>query len=143
MSGQWGWLRAGWLAELQELWSAAQPTWKPVGSGVPQGLVLGQVWFNIFIAYVGYVIESNFSKFADDTKLGGMVDTPEGCAAIQWDLDGLESWAERNLMRFNKSKCRVLHWGRNNHMHQHRLGADLLERSSVEKDLGILVYNMS
>ena len=44
-------------------------------------------------------------------------------------------------MRFNKSKCRVLHLRTNNHMHQYRLGDDLLERNSVEKDLGILVNN--
>ena len=42
------------------------------------------------------------------------------------------------MIRFNKSKCRVLPSGRNNHIHQYRLGADLLERSSVEKDLGVL-----
>ena len=53
----------------------------------------------------------------------------------------LENWAERNMMRFNKGKCRVLCPGRNNHMHQYRLGADLLERSSVEKNLGVLVDN--
>jgi len=44
-------------------------------------------------------------------------------------------------MRFNKSKCRVLHLGRNNCMHQYRVGDDLLERSSEEKDLRVLVNN--
>jgi len=40
---------------------------------------------------------------------------------------------------FNKSKCRVLHLGRSNHMHPCRLGTDLLEKSSTEKDLGVQV----
>jgi len=68
-----------------------------------------------------------------------VVDTPEGCAAIQRGLERLESWAEVNMVKFNKGKCRVLHLGRNNPMHQYRLGADLLKSSSAEKDLGVLM----
>ncbi|GAB0204330.1 mitochondrial enolase superfamily member 1 [Grus japonensis] len=76
-----------------------------------------------------------------DTKLGGVANTPESCSAIQQDLDRLESWAKRNHMKFNKGKCRVLHLGRNNSMHQYRLGVDLLGSSAAEKDLGVLVDN--
>jgi len=81
--------------------------------------------------------ERTLSKSAGDTKLGGAADTPAGCAALQRGLDRLESWAQRNL-KFNKAKCRVLHLRKNNPMHQDRLGADLLEGSSVERDLEML-----
>lgn len=37
-------------------------------------------------------------------KLRGVADTLEDCAAIQQDPDRLETWVERNLMRFNKGK---------------------------------------
>ncbi|PKU37933.1 rna-directed dna polymerase from mobile element jockey-like [Limosa lapponica baueri] len=73
----------------------------------------------------------------------GLAGTPEDCAAIQRDLDRLESWAEKNLMTFKKGKCRVLHLGRKIAIHQYRLGMDLLESSSEEKGLRVLAKRAS
>jgi len=86
-------------------------------------------------------MQTTLSKFSDDTNLEGLADTPEGCAAIQQDLGRLESWEVRDLLRFNKSKCRALYLGRNNCMRQYRLGDDLLESHSAEGDMGVLVDN--
>ena len=94
--------------------NGAESGWRPITSIVPQGPVL----FND----LNKGIDCTLSKFADDTKLGGVGDTAGGCAAIQRDLDRLESWVKGNLMKFNKSKCRVLHMGRKDSMHRHSLG---------------------
>lgn len=51
------------------------------------------------------------SNVADDTKLWGVGYVPGGCAAIQRGLGRQENWADRNLIRLNKGKCKVLQPG--------------------------------
>ena len=55
------------------------------------------------------------SKFADDTKIGGIVDSEESYLRLQRDLDQLGQWADDCQMEFNLGKCEMMRFGRLNH----------------------------
>lgn len=80
-------------------------------------------------------------NLANDTKLSEIVDTSEGRATLQDDVDMLKQWANKNLMMFNKDKCMVLHLGKSNPGGQNRLESTWLGSSCVERELGALVDN--
>lgn len=75
--------------------------------------------FNSFINDLDDGTEHTLSKFANNMKLGGEIDAPDGCAAIRRDFVRLVKWASRNLIKFNKGRCKVLYLGKNNSRHQY------------------------
>lgn len=64
--------------------------------------------FYIRIYTLDYGMESNCSKFVDNTKAGRAASILESRAATQRDLHRLEIWFDRNLSKVNKSKREIL-----------------------------------
>lgn len=70
---------------------------------VLQGSILDPVFFDI--KNLGNGAERTLTSYANLTKLGGVTDRPDTCPTMQRDLDKVEKWIEKNLMKFNKKKC--------------------------------------
>lgn len=93
-------LRSGWGTGCQAQRIVVNVSnWQSATSWIPLGLIFCLTLFQIFIC---------------DTKLSGEVDTSEGGVTLQKDLDVLEDWANKNIMKSNKDKCKVLHLGKHN-----------------------------
>ena len=113
--------------------------WGCVTSGVPQGSVLGPLLFIIYINDLDTGISSDVSKFADDTKIGRVIESDQDAAILQEELSRLYDWAEKWQMEFNVGKCSVMSVGRSNPLHNYSLNNSPLARSRCERDLGVLV----
>ena len=86
--------------------------WGNVTSGVSQGSVLGPLLFIIYINDLATGINSDISKFADDTKIGKLVKNIDDARMLQDDLNRLYEWSEKWQMKFKVNKCSIMSVGK-------------------------------
>ena len=68
--------------------------WQPILAGVPEGSILGPLFFLIYINDLPDGLKSNVKLFADDTSLFSVVKNKEESASdITNDLDMISKWA--------------------------------------------------
>lgn len=134
------WIRE-WLRDRRQrvVLGGFYSEWEQVRSGVPQGSVLGPVLFTIFINDLDEGIVNKLLKFADDTKVLGKVVSEEDVVELKKDLQKIMSWSEMWQMKFNTSKCKVMHMGFGNRNEKYEMGGTELVEVTEEKDLGVVV----
>lgn len=114
---------------------------KLVPAGVPQGSVLGPLFFLIYINDIVLNIESTIKLFADDTSVSSSVgDSDLRSAALNSDLEKIHTWANTWKLKFNEDKTELLNFKRGplpvNDLH---FGNVTLKETKSHKHLGLII----
>ena len=117
--------------------------WATVSAGVPQGSVLGLLFFLIYINYLTEVVACGVKMFADDTSLFSIVrNENETALALNSELEKLHIWAWQWKMKLNADKTEeiVLSCKRNNPVHPTlKHGSSDITAKIEHKHLGMIL----
>ena len=105
------WVRSFLIGRKQRVLvegNASTPT--NVKSGVPQGTVLGPLFFLVYINDIskGLSPGTKIRLFADDSLLYRTIKTPHDSETLQKDLNTLQNWEKKWKMEFHPGKCQTL-----------------------------------
>ena len=113
--------------------------WLTITSGVPQGSLLGPLFFIVFINDLPGVIseDSTIALYADDSKLYRIINTPEDLSSFQDDLDKISDWCKGNKMKINTRKCKIMRITRKKSplVRDYYINGQSLESVHIYKDL--------
>ena len=119
-------------------------SWQTILTGVPQGSILGPLFFNIFLNDIFYVQrKGELCNYADDNTLYVYgKDLHQIKTDLLDDFDNLNSWFYENYMVLNPKKCQFMCLGKNkdgqslfykNNIH--------LETTASKELLGVIIDN--
>jgi hypothetical protein len=125
---------------------------RDVGSGVPQGSVLGPILFLIYVNHIVQYTSCSCKAFADDFKLylhfarERDYTIVQGVRALQRDLNSVSSVSGSWNLRLNQRKCVVMRFGGGNYDFssvgvdgKYYLDGVQLEFVDSWRDLGVIV----
>ncbi len=110
--------------------------WTPLCWLVPQGSILGLLFFLLCVNDIPDAVVGTAKLFADDTKLYARVKDQDDSNALQDDLNSLAAWSRKWL--FNETKCVVLKI-HSAIQYVYTLNGTCLSDEGSQKDLGITV----
>ena len=97
----------------------------------------------MYVNDIVWNLESGISLFADDAKVYRRIATTEDVESPQRYMDRLSGWSRKWLLSFNVAKCKTMHIEHSNPRIDYQLQGITLEKSDLEKDIGVFVSSDS
>ena len=120
--------------------------WLTVSAGVPQGSVLGPLFFLIYINDLVENVSCDVRLFADDTSLFSVVyDVVTTAFEMNYDLKKIKLWTWQWKMQFNTDKTEEVIFSTKRIKPDHpplKLGDDVISQTLKNKHLMVLVSKL-
>ena len=118
--------------------------WDNVTSGIPRGSVIGPLLFGLYINDLPELSKSDTFLFADEIKIFRTITDKNYQGTLQDDLNTLEQWSNKWLLKFHPNKCKHMTIGNNNIgeiKYSMPLNNSMYPLDKIEKqnDLGVII----